>query len=98
MSKCDEIRELYNHHGEHNICSIFNYSLGIVKAKIDRGERPKTVNINCEDIEKALKITSIYPYIPQLKEKFENEGFTFEYSSAINMYDESYITIGGWAD
>lgn len=98
MSKCDEIRELYNGRGEYDICNIFNYCFTTLRARIDKGERPKTLIINCEDIKKALKVASIYPYIPQLREKFESEGFTFKYSPAVNMYDESYITISGWAD
>lgn len=98
MGKCDEIRELYNSRGECNVCDIFNYCFVSLRARIDKGERPKALMINCESIEKALKVASIYPYIPQLKEKFENEGFTFKYSPASYMYDESYITISGWAD
>ena len=98
MGKCDEIRELYNNCKSSNIQTVFDLFIEILEKKIREGSAGKTMTIAVEDIEKFTHITNVYLLIPQLRKKFENEGFSFKYSSAIHAGDESYIMISGWAD
>ena len=98
MSKCDEIKELYNNCESSNIQTIFDLFIKVLEKKIREGSVGSTMTIAIEDIEKITHITKVYLLMPQLRKKFENEGFTFKYSSAIYAGDESYITISGWAD
>ena len=101
MNGCDEIRKFYEeNHGPANIQKIYDTIIDWLKAEIQTGGCEEGYfTVYYEEIVAVvgnwLKFKQI---LPQLRKKFENEGFTFKYSSAIHAGDESYIMISGWAD
>ena len=100
MSKCDEIRELYNSGSGSVVQTTYENIINALEWAIQNGECGKYFVI---DATKVIVATGsnyrvFINILPALKKRFEDEGFTFKYTPADLRDDESYITISGWAD
>ena len=100
MSKCDDIRQLYNLYYSGGAQEAYENIITTLELAIKNNECGKYFSIDASKV--IATMGSIYRafinILPALEKKFKEEGFTFKYTPASGMDDESYITISGWAD
>ena len=101
MNGCDEIRKFYEeNHGPANIQKIYDTIIDWLKAEIQTGGCEEgCFTVYYEEIVAVvgnwLKFKQI---LPNLRKKFEDEGFGFDYHEAIDALDVTGITLSGWVE